>query len=64
MADAVQEKEIELLRSRGTIGRLRIAFELHEFARSRLTAHFRSRHPAWTSERVRAAVRERFLGTC
>lgn len=64
MSEAVQAKEIELLHRRGTIGRLRIVFELHEFARSRLTAHFRSRHPTWPSERVRTAVRERFLGTC
>jgi hypothetical protein len=38
-----------------------MVFELHDFARARLTAHFRSKHPDWTEEQVRSAVRDRLL---
>jgi hypothetical protein len=57
----VETKHLELLRRMGTVGRLRAAFELHEFARSRLTAHIRREHPAWTPEEIRLAVHDRLM---
>jgi len=61
MVGELQGRELELLRQRGSVGRLRTAFELHDFARARLTAHFRFKNPTWTEDRIREAVRERLL---
>ena len=57
----VEGKHLELLRRMGSVRRLRAMFELHEFARSRLRAHFHSTKPLWTEEQIRTAVRDRLL---
>jgi len=62
MSADIEAKELQQLRERGSVGRLRIAFDLHEFARSRRRAHLCGRHPVWSEEQLRAAVHTFFLG--
>jgi hypothetical protein len=55
----VTDKERECLRRMGSVGRLRVAFGLWDFARDVVATAVRSRHPDWSAEQVREAVRTR-----
>jgi len=57
------EKRLQALRRMGSVGRLRAAFGLFDFAREHLTVNFRARHPEWTEDQVRKAVRERMMAS-
>jgi hypothetical protein len=62
-ATDLDEKRLQVLRRMGSVGRLRAAFGLFDFAREHLTVNLRARHPEWTEEQVRKAVRERLMAS-
>jgi len=58
--DKPDPRQIESLRRMAPYQRLCQAFALYDFARRRVAAHIRSRHPELSEEEVQELVRERF----
>jgi len=58
--DRPDPRQIEILCRMAPYQRLRQAFALYDFARRRVAAHIRSRHPELSEEEVRVLVRKRF----
>ena len=60
--DAAEAMQIQLYRSMGSIRKMRMVFEMFEFAlrQSRLGA--RHRHPDWSDEQVEAEARRLVTG--
>jgi len=58
--DRPDPRQIEILRRMAPYQRLRQAFALYDFARRRMAAHIRSRHPELSEEEIKSLVRGRF----
>lgn len=55
------KEQIEILRRLRPKDKLKTAFELHEFARIRISAILKRRYPELNGEQLKDKVRERFL---
>ena len=60
---AIEQKQVEMLRALGPVGRLEAACGLYEFAREFLTLNLRAEHADWTEEQLQQTVRRRMSGT-
>lgn len=54
-------KQLESLRRLKSFDKLRIAFELYDFARSRITSEIRRINPGITEQELLKKVNERFV---
>ena len=59
-SDEPSEKQIEILRNLRPKDRLKAAFELHEFAKIRIAAFLKQRHPDLSLKKLNDMVYERF----
>ena len=59
----IEQKQIELLRRLKPSNRLKIAFELYDFARSRIAAEIRRNYPGITQEQLLDKLNQRFKST-
>jgi hypothetical protein len=63
--DIVDDRTVEVLRRRGPVGRLEMAFDMWRSAREIITAIVISEHPDWSEEDVSAVVARRLShGAC
>ncbi|HOC43283.1 MAG TPA: hypothetical protein PKJ99_09770 [Thermoanaerobaculales bacterium] len=63
--DIVDDLTVEVLRRRGPVGRLEMAFDMWRSAREILTAILASQHPNWSEDDVSAEVARRLShGAC
>jgi hypothetical protein len=57
--DIVDDRTVEVLRRRGPVGRLEMAFGMWRSAREIITAILVSQHPDWSEDDVSAEVARR-----
>lgn len=60
-AEEDTKEQIKILRRLRPKDRLKTAFELHEFARARITAILKQRYPELNEKQLKNKVRERFF---
>ncbi|MFQ5690988.1 MAG: hypothetical protein ACE5HQ_12040 [Gemmatimonadota bacterium] len=60
--ELLHPEQVAAYRRMSSAERIAAGFAMTEFARQRLLAHFRDRHPDWTERQLQEAVAARFVG--